>query len=364
MIRTWSLVLGLVSVLTGPIIISARPEQSLNRPGLSLRETFDLYVKAVQSSDLEGLFSTVTDRESFVFLTSTGRLINTRKGYREFHEEWFKEKDWEMPVDTVSIQEAGESGRAMAQFHYRQKTADGRTTLLDSWFTLFFEREGGMWKVTADVCTPIRRATLEPGEATPYSVEQESVFAALKGRRTVRKFKPDPVPEEHLKKILDAARFAPTAGNEQPWTFLVVRNREKLNRLARDALSWFAASRSEQAASQGLPPAEEARFREVIKNALGAPVYVAVLVDAQAKYPAYIMTDGALAAGSLMIAARALGYGTGFFTTFFPEEKMKAFFGIPDRYKLVCFTPIGVPEQWPPTPPKKQLENIVVYEGF
>jgi nitroreductase/ketosteroid isomerase-like protein len=364
MIRTGHLVLGIASILTGVIVLSARAEQNLNRPGLTLRQTFDLYVKAVQSSDLEGLFSTVSNKESFFFLTSTGRLIDTRKGYREFHEEWFKEKDWEMPVDTVSVQEAGDSGRAMAQFHYRQKMADGRTALLDSWFTLFFEREDGMWKVAADICTPIRRATLEPGEETPSSAEQEYVLAALKGRRTVRKFKPDPVPEDHLRKILDAARFAPTAGNEQPWTFLVVRNREKLDRLAEEALSWFLAARIERNASQKSSPAEEARFREAIKNALSAPVYVAVLVDSQSRYPAYIMTDGALAAGYLMIAARALGYGTGFFTTFFPEDRMRAFFNIPDRYKLVCFTPVGLPENWPATPPKKPLDSIVVYEGF
>ncbi len=76
------------------------------------------------------------------------------------------------------------------------------------------------------------------------------------------------------------------------------------------------------------------------------------------------MTDGALAAENLMLAARALGYGTGFFTTFFPEARMKAFFQIPDRYKLVCFTPIGVPEEWPTTPEKKSLDGIVVYESF
>ena len=101
-----------------------------------------------------------------------------------------------------------------------------------------------------------------------------------------------------------------------------------------------------------------------MSNVLSAPVYVAVLVDSTAKFSNYILYDGTLAAGYLMIAARALGYGTGFFTTFFPEKEMKRFFNIHKKYKLICFTPIGVPEQWPPTPSKKDLKDLVVFESF
>ena len=99
-------------------------------------------------------------------------------------------------------------------------------------------------------------------------------------------------------------------------------------------------------------------------NILSAPVYVAVLVDSEAQYADYIVQDGSLAAGCLMIAARALGYGTGFFTTFFPEERMKAFFAIPDQYRLICFTPIGIPDAWPEAPPKKTLDEVVVFKSF
>jgi len=106
------------------------------------------------------------------------------------------------------------------------------------------------------------------------------------------------------------------------------------------------------------------KIRSLLENILSAPVYVAVLVDSHEKYPDYIIYDGSLAAGNLMIAARSLGYGTGFFTSFFPEEKMKKFFNIPDHYKLICFTPIGVPEKWPETPSKKKLEDLVIFESF
>ena len=101
-----------------------------------------------------------------------------------------------------------------------------------------------------------------------------------------------------------------------------------------------------------------------IKNALSAPVYVAVLVNKKSKYSDYIIYDGSLAAGYLMIAARALGYGTGFFTTYFPDKEMKEFFDIPAQYKLICFTPIGVPEEWPEIPPKKNIDDLIIFETF
>jgi len=195
--------------------------------------------------------------------------------------------------------------------------------------------------------------------------DQAYLFNIIKNRRTVRKFKSIPVPKEHVLKILDAARFAPTAGNQQPWKFLVTQNRKKLDELQKEALLWYLDEYEKRRTptQEELSQARDA-LKEILDNVLSAPVYVAVLVDSKAKYPNYILYDGTLAAGYLMIAARALGYGTGFFTTFFPEEKMKKFFNIPEQYKLICFTPVGVPDEWPETPPKKKLEEIVVFESF
>jgi nitroreductase len=191
------------------------------------------------------------------------------------------------------------------------------------------------------------------------------VLQVIEQRRTVRRFSSTPVPNEHLMAILAAARYAPTAGNQQPWRFLVVRDREKLDRLEKRALQWYLERVREADAARGLDiDSIRARTEQLLQRALSAPVYVAVLVDREAPYERYLVQDGSLAVGNLMIAARALGYGTGFFTTFFPEGPMKEFFHIPDRYSLICFTPIGVPESWPEMPPKKPLEELVVFEAF
>jgi nitroreductase/ketosteroid isomerase-like protein len=336
-----------------------------NRPGLSLRETFELYVRSIQHSDIDTLFTTVTDEPRVSFLTSTGRLIDSREGYYRFHQDWFKETRWEMPVELLEVREGADYGSTLAIFHYRQTQPDGRVQVLDSYFTLIFHKERGMWKVITDVCTPIERYTLEPDSGVKYTTEQLYLLDTVKNRRTVRKYQSTPVPKDHLLAILDAARYAPTAGNQQPWTFLVIQDRARLDRLSREAVEWYLERyRGQATRDEGALQMLRQSVKEQIANALSAPVYVAVLVEATAAYPEYVMTDGALAAENLMLAARALGYGTGFFTTFFPEARMKAFFQIPDRYRLVCFTPIGVPEEWPKTPDKKRLDAIVVYESF
>lgn len=126
-----------------------------NRPGLTLKETFDLYVRTVQNSDLEGLFTIVSKSEDFFFLTARGKLID-RQGYYEFHKEWFSETGWEMPVDNIEVFEKKEFGYSRAVFHYRETRPGGEIYILDSYFTLIFQKEEGMWKVIADICTPIK----------------------------------------------------------------------------------------------------------------------------------------------------------------------------------------------------------------
>ncbi len=336
-----------------------------NRPGLSLKETFDLYVQAIHNSDLKSLFTTVSNGQDFFFLTSTGKLIDSREGYYTFHEDWFKETGWEMPVELLEVHEGKDYGYIVAKFHYRQKIPEGGTYNLDSYFTLIFHKEDRMWKVVGDICTPIERYRTEENPEIKYSSDQVYLLDIIKTRRTVRRFKPDPVPKEHVLKILDAARLAPTAGNQQPWKFLVIQDRARLDQLQKEAVSWYLETyKIKRNPTEEQLSKARSQLEEVMKNVLSAPVYVAVLVDSQAQYPDYILYDGTLAAGNLMIAARALGYGTGFFTSFFPEAKMKEFFTIPEQYTLICFTPIGIPYEWPDMPPKKSLDKLMIFERF
>ena len=64
-----------------------------------------------------------------------------------------------------------------------------------------------------------------------------NIFDLFKSRRSIRSFKSEDIPNEYIKKILEAARWAPSAGNIQPWEFIVIRNPETKREIARAALN-------------------------------------------------------------------------------------------------------------------------------
>jgi len=197
--------------------------------------------------------------------------------------------------------------------------------------------------------------------AEPAPAPAPDFLSLFAKRQSVRRYKPDPVPDEHIRLILDAARRAPTSGNQQPWKFLVVKDAARIERLRTRCLE-LAESRY----AAGLSPEERAQRRAAMeKNFAGyfsAPVYVVVLTDSKSTYPTYNHYDGPLAAGYLMLAARTLGYGTVFITDSIPEAATREVLAIPDRYERVCITPIGVPDGWPEPKPKKKLEDLVAWE--
>jgi nitroreductase len=196
-----------------------------------------------------------------------------------------------------------------------------------------------------------------------YTHEQEYLFDVFKSRRSVRKFKSTPVPQEHIMKILDMARTAPTSGNQQPWKFLVVQDRNKLDRL-RDEIVDASLERVKK--QKDFDPNKldsiRARTMERVDNYLSAPVYVVILTDKNSLYPSYNVKDGSLAAGYLILAARALDYGTVFITDALPPNLVKKAFEIPDNFVQICITPIGIPEEWPDPPAKKPLQEFAIFE--
>lgn len=221
-----------------------------------------------------------------------------------------------------------------------------------------------------------RRTTLKAGAAltglfiAPKLFAEEnhasdSFFEIVKSRRSVRKFKPDPIPEEHLTKILRAASQAPTSGNQQPWKFLVVKDRKKI-----DGLKEVCIQKSIERYKEGNNPSNEEieqrqkRAEQYYGDYLSAPVYVIVLTDKNSQYPSYNHYDGPLAVANLILASRALGYGTVFCTDSINADITKEYFNIPDNFIRVCITPIGVPYEWPESPDKNDLETFIVEESF
>jgi nitroreductase len=197
--------------------------------------------------------------------------------------------------------------------------------------------------------------------------DPDAFLAVFAERQTVRRYKSDPVPEEHVRKILDAARRGPTCMNQQPWKFLVVRDRAKIEAMRKRTIELvtkrfdvFAAQPKEASADMAAKRAASVHFTE---GYFTAPVYVAVLVDSESPCSNYALRhDGPIAAGYLMLAARAFGYGTAYLTDGIPDQVTREVLAIPSRYQRICITPIGVPDGWPKQQQKRKLEEMVAYE--
>lgn len=194
------------------------------------------------------------------------------------------------------------------------------------------------------------------------AIPESDIWEVFMKRRSVRQFRQDSIPEKDILNIIDAARMAPTSGNQQPWKFLVIRDKNKINRM-KEACVKISLDRFDKSSNNS-----ETRDQFVKRVAgrldgyFSAPVYIVVLTDNKSTYPDYNHFDGPLAAGYLMLAARAMGYGTVFITDVIPEIVTKEVLQIPDRYTRVCITPLGVPEEWPSTPEKKKLEEMISFE--
>ncbi len=210
-------------------------------------------------------------------------------------------------------------------------------------------------------------ASLAPGQAAAasFTAQQEYLFEIIKSRRTVRDFQPTPVPKEHILKILDMARSAPTSGNQQPWKFLVVQDRVKLDRLKNEAVAWFLADYEKRMKpAPGVLDGLRKQLPATMAKVLSAPVYVAVLTDSRSAYPPDNRYDGPLAAALLMIAARSLGYGTGFYTSYFPEERCASSSASPSATTSSASPRSASRSNGRRRPLKKPLEDFVVFEKF
>lgn len=167
------------------------------------------------------------------------------------------------------------------------------------------------------------------------------VSEAIKKRRSVRAYKPDPVPEESLNKVLEAGRLAPSAHNAQERKFIVVKSSQKRKELA------TAAN---------------------YQNFLGEAPIVIVAV---ALNPEEIMGSGvptypidlAIAVDHMTLQAHEEGLGTCWIGSF-SQSEVKRILNIPEKYKVVTLFPLGFPADSPKTKTRKDLKEIICYESF
>jgi nitroreductase len=177
----------------------------------------------------------------------------------------------------------------------------------------------------------------------------------VKNRRSVRKYKSDPVAKEDILKILDAANWAPSAMNWQPWEFIVVSG-EWMKRLGdsyREVVKGFSESLYKKDDSKIISGEEFIKFAAVYG---GAPLAVIVLAKAN-EDPGVRkanLESASAAMQNLILAAADLGLGTCWMTGPLKDEKnLRRILGVPEDREIVAITPLGYPDAVPKPPLRK-----------
>lgn len=166
------------------------------------------------------------------------------------------------------------------------------------------------------------------------------VMEAIKTRRSIRKFSSKPVEEEKLRLILEAARLSPSSQNSQNWRFIVVRDKEKLQKLME--------------AADGQPHVGEAPCAVVACGTKRRIMDCGQPTDT---------VDCSIAMAYMILEAHTLGLGTCWLGHFFADKVKKAL-SIPDDVSVVAFTPLGYPAEEPVPRPRKELSEIVSCDEY
>ncbi|MBS7648326.1 MAG: nitroreductase family protein [Candidatus Bathyarchaeia archaeon] len=161
------------------------------------------------------------------------------------------------------------------------------------------------------------------------------VFKVISERRSIRKYRRDPIPDEVLERILEAGRLAPSAANRQPWYFIVARDADVKNRLV-----------------------DACRGQKFVGEA-GA--VIAILGDPNASR--WYKQDPFIAASFMTLEASEEGLGVCWIGAF-EEEKVREVLKIPENLSVVILLTLGFPDEKPLPRPRKPREEIVFLNEY
>jgi nitroreductase len=181
-----------------------------------------------------------------------------------------------------------------------------------------------------------RRASAEEG---PRCLDQ-----LLGRRRMIRKFRPDPVSDEVVRRIVRAARRAPSAGHTQPWNYVVVREAAIRRRLARAALGQMFVA---EAPVVIVPCADRARSRSRYGE----------------EGDRYAVIDTSFSSLLLLLAVVEEGLGACFVGAFY-EDQVSTILDLPEPVRPLAVVPVGVPAEQPGRLPLRPLDKVLHYERW
>jgi len=196
-----------------------------------------------------------------------------------------------------------------------------------------------------------------------------AVFSAIRQRRSIRRYKPDPVSVELVLRLVEAACWAPSAGNRQDWSFTVVSSLTVKSAMAEAVRRrWNAV---------GAANRDSGLIEDVLAYSAGfgdferAPAVVVVSARQPDSFQRHILgddagatlgsaTSAAMAAQNFMLAAHEMGLGTCCMTgALAARQEMGQAIGLPRKQEVVCLISLGWPDERPEAPPRKPAGEVV-----
>ncbi|WP_104522970.1 5,6-dimethylbenzimidazole synthase [Blastococcus atacamensis] len=203
----------------------------------------------------------------------------------------------------------------------------------------------------------------------------EALHTVVGARRDIRRYRPDPVPAELLRTVLEAGHRAPSVGHSQPWRFVVVTEQTTRDRAA------MLADRERLRQAELLTPDRRARLLDLqLEGIREAPVGVVVACDRRASatgvlgratFPDADLWSCACAIQNIWLAARASGLGMGWVTLFQPAD-LAELLHLPDGVETLGWLCLGWPDERPPEPglvrhgwsSRAPLDDVVLSERW
>lgn len=228
--------------------------------------------------------------------------------------------------------------------------------------------------VIGDTSSAAQRADSPDGWAFSRDV-QEALWQVIGARRDIRRFRPDPVPDELVRKVIEAGHAGPSVGHSQPWRFIVVSEADTRERVAHLAdqqrLRQAGAMTSERGAQLldlKLEGIREAPLGIVVACDRRAP---ATGVLGRATFTDADMWSCAAAIENMWLTSRAAGLGMGWVTLMRPDD-LAELLGLPEGVETLGWLCLGWPDELPPGPglqrrawsSKLPLDEVILHERW
>jgi nitroreductase len=202
----------------------------------------------------------------------------------------------------------------------------------------------------------------------------DDLLELLRSRRSIRRFSDRPVSRAEIARLLEAARWAPSNHNRQPWKFIVLDDRQAIQALA------ASVSRDLALKLKSLPPAAAGYAAELAEHATffshapllivalhKRPVSVATALLEGVRNPTLVSGEPlsvAMAVQNLLLAAHTLGLGACVMTApLVAQGTVAAALDLPGGFDVTCFVAMGYPREAPEPPRRKSLEQIAEFRN-